>query len=84
MVLCGLLGTVTATLVFGFSASYAQAIVARSIAGLLNGNMGVVRTMVGEMEVDKLDQARAFSVMPFVANVGSILGPVLGGAYIST
>jgi MFS family permease len=81
IVLSGLLGTVLATLVFGFSSSYAQAIVARSIAGLLNGNMGVVRTMVGEMEVDRLDQARAFSVMPFVGNLGSILGPVLGGAY---
>ena len=78
--LCGLFGTVSATLVFGFSRSYGQAMVARSIAGLLNGNVGVIRTMVAEMDVHKLHQARAFSVMPFVSNLGSILGPVLGGA----
>jgi len=79
-VLCGLFGTVSATLVFGFSRSYGQAMFARSMAGLLNGNVGVIRTMVGEMNVHKLHQARAFSVMPFVSNLGSILGPVLGGA----
>ena len=78
--LCGLFGTVSATLVFGFSRSYGQAMVARSIAGLLNGNVGVIRTMVAEMDVQKQHQARAFSVMPFVSNLGSILGPVLGGA----
>lgn len=78
--LFGLFGTVSATLVFGFSRSYIQAMVARSIAGLLNGNVGVIRTMVAEMDVPKQFEARAFSVMPFVSNLGSILGPVLGGA----
>jgi MFS family permease len=81
IVLCGLLGTVSATLVFGFSKSYTQALIARIAAGLLNGNVGVIRTMVAEMIVEKSHQARAFSVMPFVWSAGSILGPVLGGGY---
>ena len=82
IVLCGLLGTVAATLVFGFSTTFTQALVARISAGLLNGNVGVIRTMVAEMVVERAHQARAFSVMPFVWSAGSILGPVLGGAYL--
>jgi MFS family permease len=81
VILCGLIGTVSATLVFGFSTSYTQALIARSVAGLLNGNVGVIRTMVAEMVVEKAHQARAFTVMPFVWSAGSILGPVLGGVY---
>jgi len=81
IVLCGLLGTVAATLVFGFSKSYIQALLARTSAGLLNGNVGVIRTMVAEMVVERAHQAKAFSVMPVVWSAGSILGPVLGGAY---
>jgi MFS family permease len=81
IVLCGLLGTVAATLVFGFSTTYTQALIARIAAGLLNGNIGVLRTMVAEMVVEREHQARAFSVLPFVWNAGSILGPVIGGAY---
>jgi len=42
----------------------------------------VIRTMVGEMEIAPGDQAKAFSVMPFVSNIGSILGPVVGGLYL--
>jgi MFS family permease len=79
IVLCGIVGTILATLVFGFSKSYTQAMLGRSMAGLLNGNVGVIRTMVAEMNVAKSDQARAFSVMPFVSNIGSICGPILGG-----
>lgn len=83
IVLMGLLGTVSATLVFGFSTSFTQALLARTAAGLLNGNVGVIRTMVAEMVVERAHQARAFSVMPFVWSAGSIIGPVLGGAYPS-
>ena len=81
IVLLGLVGTVAATLVFGFSLTFTQALIARISAGLLNGNVGVIRTMVAEMVVERAHQARAFSVMPFVWSAGSILGPVLGGAY---
>jgi MFS family permease len=80
MIVCGLLGTVTATSVFGFSTSFTQAILARTGAGLLNGNVGVIRTMVAEMVVERAHQAKAFSVMPVVWSLGSILGPILGGA----
>lgn len=80
MIVCGLLGTVLATLAFGFSTSFTEAVISRTAAGLLNGNVGVIRTMVAEMVVERAHQAKAFSVMPFVWSLGSILGPILGGA----
>lgn len=83
IVLFGLLGAVSATVVFGFSTSFSQALIARIAAGLFNGHISVIRTMVAEMIVETAHQARAFSIMPFVWNAGSILGPLLGGAYPS-
>ena len=68
---------------FGFAKSFALVLIARTAAGLLNGNVSVIRTMVADTVVERAHQARAFSVMPFVGNAGSILGPVLGGAYKS-
>jgi Major Facilitator Superfamily len=46
----------------------------------MNGNVGIIRTMVAEMCPWKELQPRAFSVMPLVWNLGSVLGPAFGGA----
>ena len=80
MVLYGILATIPATLVFGFSRSFALALIARAVAGFFNGNVSVIRTMVADSVVDRVHQAKAFSIMPFIGNAGSILGPVIGGA----
>jgi MFS family permease len=81
IVVYGILATIPATLMFGFSKSFALALIARTIAGLFNGNVSVIRTMVADSVVERSHQAKAFSVMPFIGNAGSILGPVIGGAY---
>lgn len=54
---------------------------ARIAAGLLNGNVSAIRTMVAEMVVERSHQAKAFSAMPFMWNAGNIIGPLVGGAY---
>lgn len=41
----GLSGTVVAVLLFGFSTNFYMALVARFLWGLLNGNLGVVKTV---------------------------------------
>ncbi|BFZ54662.1 hypothetical protein PYCC9005_001699 [Savitreella phatthalungensis] len=79
IVLLGLFGTVVSLLVFGTSLTIYQAIIARFANGLLNGNVGVIRTMVAELVPDKRYQATAFSIMPIVWSAGSILGPTIGG-----
>ena len=67
------------SLLFGFSRNLVWAIVARSLGGASNGNVGIIRTMVAEMVPYKELQPRAFSVMPLVWTIGSIFGPSFGG-----
>jgi MFS family permease len=45
VLLIGLLGTGISSLGFGFSQTFAQAICFRIIGGMLNGNVGVMRTV---------------------------------------
>ena len=45
----------------------------------MNGNVGVMRTMVSEIVREKKYQSRAFLLLPMCANIGTIIGPMLGG-----
>jgi hypothetical protein len=38
---------------FGFSRSFTQAIICRTLGGALNGNVGVMRTMISEIIMEK-------------------------------
>ncbi len=76
----GLVGTVLSMIIFGFATNLQTAVIARAIGGLLNGNVGVLQTTVAELVTVKEHQPRAYSIMPFVWCLGSIIGPVLGGA----
>ncbi|PYH79334.1 MFS general substrate transporter [Aspergillus uvarum CBS 121591] len=76
----GLIGTAISMIVFGFAPNLATAMVARALGGLLNGNIGVLQTTVAEIVTVKEHQPRAYSIMPFVWCLGSIIGPAMGGA----
>lgn len=80
VLIMGLVGTSISMIVFGFAPSLPVALLARALGGLLNGNIGVLQTMVAEIVTDKEHQPRAYSIMPFVWCLGSIIGPALGGA----
>ncbi|KAG7194686.1 uncharacterized protein KQ657_004363 [Scheffersomyces spartinae] len=80
ILLFGMCGTVVSLLVFGFSTSYYMAFGARMIAGCLNGNVAVLRTMVGEIVKEKKHQPLAFLTLPLLFNFGSTLGPLIGGS----
>ncbi|PVI02812.1 MFS general substrate transporter [Periconia macrospinosa] len=75
----GLLGTMFSMIGFGFSHSFEMAIIFRCLGGMLNGNIGVMRTMISEIVKEKKYQSRAFLILPMTFNVGVIIGPVLGG-----
>ncbi|KAK4508105.1 hypothetical protein PRZ48_001843 [Zasmidium cellare] len=79
VILIGLLGTTVGSLGFGFSESFAVAIFWRFVGGMLNGNMGVMRTMISEIVKEKRFQSRAFLLLPMTFNIGVIVGPLLGG-----
>ncbi|KAH9828461.1 putative membrane protein [Teratosphaeria destructans] len=79
VILIGLLGTMIGSLGFGFSGSFAVAVFWRVVGGMLNGNIGVMRTMISEMVQDKKYLSRAFLLLPMCFNIGVIVGPLLGG-----
>eukprot|EP00283_Hemiselmis_rufescens_P026698 CAMPEP_0173438346 /NCGR_PEP_ID=MMETSP1357-20121228/20093_1 /TAXON_ID=77926 /ORGANISM="Hemiselmis rufescens, Strain PCC563" /LENGTH=218 /DNA_ID=CAMNT_0014403635 /DNA_START=129 /DNA_END=782 /DNA_ORIENTATION=+ len=68
----------TLTLLFGFSSSLPMALCVRFVAGLLNGNIGVVKTFIGLIS-DETNEAIAFGQMALCWGVGSILGPGISG-----
>ena len=80
VLIMGLIGTAISMICFGFSRSLTSAILARALGGLLNGNVGVLQTTVAELVTKREHQPRAYSIMPFVWCLGSIIGPMMGGA----
>ncbi|KAK3990092.1 major facilitator superfamily domain-containing protein [Cladorrhinum sp. PSN332] len=80
VLLMGMSGTGLSVLIFGFSPNLWVALFARALGGFLNGNIGVLQTTVGELITVKDHQPRAYAVMPLVWCVGSIVGPMIGGA----
>ncbi|KAM0254710.1 hypothetical protein ACHAQJ_006491 [Trichoderma viride] len=79
VLLIGLLGTSLSCLGFGFSTTFWQALLFRTIGGATNGNIGVMRTMISEIIREKKYQPRAFLLLPMTFNIGVIIGPILGG-----
>lgn len=79
VLLLGCCGTILSLLVVGFSESFAVALFGRILGGLLNGNIGVIQTMVSELIKKPEHEPKAYAVMPFVWSVGTIVGPSIGG-----
>ncbi|KAJ0421017.1 major facilitator superfamily domain-containing protein [Aspergillus carlsbadensis] len=79
-VLCtGLFGTIASLLLVGLAPNFWVALFGRALGGLLNGNIGVIQTMVGEIVKRPEHEPRAYAVMPFVWSIGTIIGPAVGG-----
>ena len=70
VLLIGLAGTGFSCLGFGFSRTFWQAMVCRTLGGALNGNVGVMRTMISEIIKEKRFQSRAFLLLPMCFNIG--------------
>jgi len=79
VVLIGCCGTMISLLMVGFAKSFWFALLGRLLGGLLNGNIGVIQTMVGELISNPSHEVKANAVMPFIFNVGTIVGPAIGG-----
>lgn len=59
VLLLGCAGTLLSLLIVGFAQSFWVALAGRALGGLLNGNIGVVQTMVGEL-VKKAEHERKY------------------------
>ena len=103
VLLLGCVGTMISMVMVGLSSNIWFALAGRAVGGLLNGNIGVIQTMVAEL-VTKPEHERespfprppesgrppgkganvaaiAYSIMPFVWSIGTILGPFIGGTF---
>ncbi|KAL8716859.1 MAG: hypothetical protein Q9225_005850 [Loekoesia sp. 1 TL-2023] len=79
VLLMGCAGTMLSMLIVGLSTNFWVALAGRVVGGLLNGNIGVIQTMVGELVTKPEHEPRAYAVMPFVWSIGTIIGPAIGG-----
>ncbi|KAF8432610.1 major facilitator superfamily domain-containing protein [Terfezia claveryi] len=79
VILFGTLGTAAGFLAFGYVKNLWQAAVVQAFIGVVNGNAGVVSTVLGEI-TDKHNQGSSFAYLPMVYSLGSILGPIMGGS----
>ncbi|KAB5554651.1 major facilitator superfamily domain-containing protein [Coniochaeta sp. 2T2.1] len=81
VLLLGCVGTMFSMVMVGFASNLWLALVGRCLGGLLNGNIGVIQTMVGELVSKPEHEPKAYSIMPFVWSIGTIIGPAIGGTF---
>ncbi|KAI6133549.1 MFS general substrate transporter [Pisolithus croceorrhizus] len=81
VLLVGLAGLSISNLCFGISREFWAFVASRCIAGALNGNVGVMRSVVGEI-TDTTNMAQAFTLVPMVFSVGASIAPLIGGGLV--
>ncbi|EFP83316.1 uncharacterized protein PGTG_09269 [Puccinia graminis f. sp. tritici CRL 75-36-700-3] len=79
--LTGLLGMAVSVILFGLQKTYLGLIISRFLAGMMNGNVAVLQSIVGEI-TDATNFADAAAYLPLCYAIGSIVGPIMGG-YLS-
>ena len=79
VILSGLACTMILSILLGMSQTLTMVLTTRALIGLMNGNVGIIRTVVAEIVPERELQPRAFSIMPLVWTIGSIFGPAFGG-----
>ncbi|KAF4456965.1 hypothetical protein F53441_980 [Fusarium austroafricanum] len=79
VLIIGSVGTMISMLIVGAAPTFGVALFGRLLGGLLNGNIGVIQTMVGELVTKPEHEPRAYSIMPFIWSIGTIIGPSIGG-----
>jgi MFS family permease len=79
VLLLGLLGSCVTLLWFGFARSFTEALLARFLCGVLNGNVAITKIYVGEVCNTSKTQARGFSWLSMTWGLGNLVAPALGG-----
>ncbi|TFL03784.1 major facilitator superfamily domain-containing protein [Pterulicium gracile] len=79
VILIGLLGLSISMFAFGLSKTFWSLVLSRALNGALNGNIGVIKSMMAEV-TDPSNIALAYSYMPISWSTGSTVGPMIGGS----
>lgn len=77
-VVIGTLGAAVGMFIFGSAKTYTQAVLGRIIGGLLNGNIGVLKSFLTEI-TDDSNRGKGFSYMSIAWAAGTIIAPLTGG-----
>ncbi|XP_078597830.1 uncharacterized protein LOC144873911 [Branchiostoma floridae x Branchiostoma japonicum] len=78
ILMCGIMGSISSSVFFGFSMSFEWAVSARFLWGFLDGNLGVAKTYIFEA-TDEVYHAFTFSLVGASSSLGRIVGPIVGG-----
>ncbi|KAG0143425.1 hypothetical protein CROQUDRAFT_661218 [Cronartium quercuum f. sp. fusiforme G11] len=78
ILLSGLTGLSISIISFGLQTSFVGLVIARCLAGVMNGNVAVVKSVLAEL-TDDTNKARAFALLPMSGALGTIIGPMIGG-----
>ncbi|TFY67352.1 hypothetical protein EVJ58_g1671 [Rhodofomes roseus] len=78
VLLIGMAGATTSMICFGLSKKFWQLVLSRCILGALNGNVGAMQSVVGEL-TDSTNMAQVFALMPVAWSVGATTAPLIGG-----
>jgi MFS family permease len=73
VLLMGVFGLALSMICFGFSKTFWALVISRALAGALNGNVGVVKSMLGEI-TDDSNMPQAFAFLPICWAGGSTIG----------
>ncbi|CDO70881.1 hypothetical protein BN946_scf184804.g13 [Trametes cinnabarina] len=79
VIMTGLMGLSISMYCFGLSRTFWGAVISRSLNGALNGNIGVMKSMLAEI-TDSTNIAQAYAFMPIAWSTGATLGPIIGGS----
>ncbi|KAI0768094.1 MFS general substrate transporter [Trametes elegans] len=78
VIMIGLMGLSISMYCFGLSRTFWGAVISRSLNGALNGNIGVMKSMLAEI-TDASNIAQAYAFMPIAWSTGATVGPIIGG-----
>ncbi|OSX58741.1 hypothetical protein POSPLADRAFT_1184415 [Postia placenta MAD-698-R-SB12] len=79
VIMTGLFGLSLSMYSFGLSRTFWGLVMSRSLNGALNGNIGVLKSMMAEI-TDSTNIAEAYSYLPLAWMTGGALGPMIGGS----
>ncbi|KAI8980150.1 MFS general substrate transporter [Trametes punicea] len=78
VLLTGVGGLCISMICFGLSKTFTALVISRCIVGMLNGNIGVIKSMMAEL-TDSTNLAQGFAFMPVMWSAGATIGPLIGG-----
>ncbi|KAG1905235.1 major facilitator superfamily domain-containing protein [Suillus fuscotomentosus] len=79
VILTGLFGLSISMYCFGLSRTFYGLVLSRALNGALNGNIGVIKSMMVEL-TDSTNLAQAYAYMPIAWSSGGAIGPLIGGS----